>query len=368
MTPQIEIQLIAAVTAAACALPGVFLVLRRLALMSDAITHSILLGIVLAFFVVQDLASPWLIVAAALAGLATVALVELLERTRLVREDAAIGMVFPLLFSLGVILISRYAGQTHLDTDAVLLGELVFAPFDRFAPFGSDLGPVSLWLMGTILVLNALFIGLFYKELKLTSFDAGLAATLGFAPVLLHYGLMTLVSITAVGAFQTAGSVLVVALMVAPPATAYLLTDRLPVMIGLSVLSGVLSAVFGYWLAAALDASIAGSMATMAGVLFAVAWLFAPDRGLVAQMLRRANQRQSFAQTMLAIHLLHHEDSPEAQTECRAEHLNEHLRWEPVFAAEVVRSAEQRGIIEQRNALLTLTEAGRELARQALVR
>ena len=221
LSPQIEIQIIAAVVAVACALPGVFLVLRRMALMSDAISHAILLGIVLAFFVTEDLASPLLIVAAAITGVITVALVELLHGTGLVREDAAIGIVFPALFSGGVILISRYAGSVHLDTDAVLLGELAFAPFERLSVLGYSL-PKSLWVMGGILLINLIFITLFYKELKLATFDAGLAAALGFSPVLVHYGLMTLVSVTAVGAFDAVGSILVVALMIAPPG------DRLP--------------------------------------------------------------------------------------------------------------------------------------------
>src|SRR5690606_4112912 len=121
---QIEIQLIAATVAVACALPGVFLVLRRMAMMSDAISHTVLLGIVVGFFITRDLASPLLIVGATLTGVLTVTLVEVLNRTRLVREDAAIGLVFPALFSIAVILISRYAGDVHLDTDAVLLGEL----------------------------------------------------------------------------------------------------------------------------------------------------------------------------------------------------------------------------------------------------
>ena len=135
---QIEIQLVAAVVAAACALPGVFLVLRRMAMMSDAISHAILLGIVLAFFITHDLTSPFLVAAAALTGVLTVTLVELLNRSRLVREDAAIGLVFPAMFSLGVILISRFAGDVHLDTDSVLLGELAFAPFNRMSIFGYD--------------------------------------------------------------------------------------------------------------------------------------------------------------------------------------------------------------------------------------
>ena len=122
MSPQVEVQLIAAVIAAACALPGVFLVLRRMAMMSDAISHTVLLGIVGGYFVTRDLDSPLLFLGAVLTGVLTVSLVELLNRTRLVREDAAIGLVFPALFSIAVILISRYAGNVHLDTDAVLLG------------------------------------------------------------------------------------------------------------------------------------------------------------------------------------------------------------------------------------------------------
>jgi manganese/zinc/iron transport system permease protein len=366
--PQIEIQLIAAVVAVACALPGVFLVLRRMALMSDAISHAILLGIVLAFFITQDLTSPLLVFAAALTGLITVGLVELLNRTRLVREDAAIGLVFPALFSMGVILISRFASDVHLDTDAVLLGELAFAPFDRFVVLGYDVGPRALYLMGGILLLNLLCIGLFYKELKLATFDAGLAAALGFSPGLIHYGLMSLVSVTAVGAFDAVGSVLVVALMITPPATAYLLTDRLPRMIGLSALIGVASAIGGYWLAHALDASIAGSMATMTGVLFGLAFLLAPDRGLIAIARRRARQRWEFAQTMLAIHLFNHEGLPNADRESRVEHLDEHLRWEPAFAAQVVRQAERRGLIGSRDGALTLTDRGRQVAREAIVR
>lgn len=365
-TPQIEIQLIAAVVAAACAIVGVFLVLRRMAMMSDAISHSILPGIVVAFFLTEDLGSPWLVMAAALTGLVTVGLVELLERTRLVKEDAAIGLVFPALFSIGVVLIARYAGNVHLDVDAVLLGELAFAPFDRLIVNGHDLGPRTLWTMSVILAISALFLLCFFKELKLATFDAGLAAALGFAPAALHYGLMALVSITAVGAFDAVGSVLVVALMIAPPAAAYLMTDRLSVMMWLSVALGVGSAVGGYWLANRLDASIAGSMATMAGVSFALVWLFAPHRGLLAVLRRRLGQRWLFAQQLLAIHLLHHEGSPEAAEECRAEHLREHLRWNPEFAARVVRLAEGAGIVRQRGDELELTEAGRTLARTVM--
>ncbi|MEM7533316.1 MAG: metal ABC transporter permease [Chloroflexota bacterium] len=365
-TAQIEIQLIGSVVAIACALPGVFLVLRRMAMMSDAISHTVLLGIVIAFFVTEDINSPWLIIGAALMGLITVALVELLNRTNLVKEDASIGLIFPFLFSIAVIMISRYAGDVHLDTDAVLLGELVLAPFNRFRWLGIDWGPAGLITMSVILVINILFIVFFYKELKIATFDAGLAATLGLAPSVIHYGLMGIVSITAVGAFDAVGSILVVAMMIAPPVSAYLLTDRLPRMLGLSALIGVMSAVGGYWLARSLDASIAGSMATMAGVLFLLTFLFAPERGMVALARRRNQQRWTFAQTALTIHLLNHEDSPNADEECRVNHLQDHLHWDVGFAQRVIEQAEQRGLIWQESTLLRLTDEGRLWANQTL--
>ena len=145
--------------------------------------------------------------------------------------------------------------------------------------------------MGGILLINLIFITLFYKELKLATFDAGLAAALGFSPVLVHYGLMTLVSVIAVGAFDAVGSILVVALMIAPPATAYLLTDRLSYLLGLSALNGIASAITGYWLAHWLDASIAGAMATMSGVFFLLTFLLALTRGIIAIARRRVRQR-----------------------------------------------------------------------------
>ena len=366
--PQLEIQLIAAIVAVACALPGVFLVLRRMALISDAISHAVLVGIVLAFFVVEDLSSPLLVLGAALSGLATVTLVELVKRTGLVREDAAIGLVFPALFAAGVILVSRLADDVHLDTDAVLLGELAFAPFERLAVGGADLGPKAAYVMGAVLLLNVACIALLYKELKLATFDPGLALALGLSPGLVHYVLMSLVSITAVGAFDAVGSILVVALMIAPPATAYLLTDRLLYMLGWSALAGIASALGGYWVAHALDASIAGSMATVAGLLFALALLLAPERGLVAAARRRARQRWSFARAMLAIHLLNHEGRPDAAEENRIAHLDSGLRWDRAFAARVVGQAEERGLVVRLDGSLALTEKGRRLAREALAR
>lgn len=362
LTPQLEVQLIAVIIAAACTLPGVFLVLRRMAMLSDAISHTVLLGIVLAYLISNSLASPLLFVGAVAMGVITVWLVEVVSGSRLVREDAAIGLVFPALFSLAVLLISRYAGNIHLDTDSVLLGELAFAPFDRITLWGIDL-PRALFFGSGALILNAILLALFYKELKLATFDPALAATLGFSPAIIHYGLMTSVSLTAVTAFDAVGSILVIALMVAPPATAYLLTDRLPRMIGLSVAISVAAALSGYWVARWLDVSIAGAMATMAGIGFGAAWLFAPQRGIVAQALQHRNRRERFAVQMLTLHLLNHEGASDAVIECHPRHLIEELRWQPAFADAIVRRAEQNGFIRRQGEVLCLTEQGRALAR-----
>lgn len=365
--PQVEVQLIAAVVALSCTFPGVFLVLRRMAMISDALSHAMLLGIVLAFFLTHDLNSPFLIAGASLAGLVTALLVELVRRTGLVREDAAIGLVFPAFFSLGVVLIARAAGSVHLDTDVVVLGELAFAPFERFTLAGRDLGPQALVVSGVVLLLNALLVTLFFKELKLTTFDPVLAATLGFSPALFHYGLLAVTAVTAVTAFEAVGAILTVALFIAPPTTALLLTDDLGRLVVLSAAFAVSAALVGYWVAHVLDASIAGSMATVTGALFAAVWLFVPERGLVARVRRRLRQRQDFAVRTLLVHLLGHESGPLASGERSLEHLWREFHWDERFARRVVSLAERRGLVTRQNDALLLTPRGKALAEQSLL-
>lgn len=360
MTPQIEIQIIAVIVAVACALPGVFLVLRKMSMMSDSITHTILLGIVLAFFVTHDLSSPLLIVGAALMGVATVWLTEVLSRTKLLAEDAAIGVVFPLLFSLAIILITRYAGSVHLDTDSVLLGELAFAPFDRMVVGGVDIGAKAIYTTGALLLLNLVGILLFFKELKVATFDPMLAAVLGFSPAVIHYGLMTLVSLTAVGAFQAVGSVLVVAFMIGPPVTAYLLTDDLRHMLALSGGIGALNGILGYQAAAFLDVSIAGSMAVMTGLVFLVVFILAPQRGLIRVLLRRRNQKVEFAKATLLFHLSNHENSAEEEREAGVDTVEIHLHWSKEFTARIIHSLEKEGLIRRLQGIVKLTDAGHD--------
>ncbi|MBA6151868.1 metal ABC transporter permease [Gelidibacter maritimus] len=359
---QFEIQLIASLVAIACAIPGTFLVLRKMAMISDAISHSILPGLVVGFFITQDLNSPLLILLAALSGVITVILVERIQKTGLVKEDTAIGLVFPALFSIGVIMIAKNANDVHLDVDAVLLGELAFAPFDRITIGGTDIGPKSLWVIGIILLITIGLLIAFFKELKVSTFDAGLAASLGFSPVVIHYGLMTMASITTVGAFDAVGAILVVALMIAPAACAYLLTTDLKKMLGLAIFFGVFGAITGYWVAHWLDASIAGSIATMLGIVFFLVYLFAPSKGLIAVMYRERRQRTEVLLLTFLLHLKNHNEVEERHVN----HLNEHINWQKVKSKTVLDLALKNNMILINDKIVSLTEKGDEFTSQAI--
>ncbi len=359
---QIEIQLIASLVAIACAIPGTFLVLRKMAMISDAISHSILPGIVIGFFLTEDLNSPWLILLAALTGILTVILVEFIQKTGLVKEDTAIGLVFPALFSIGVILIAKNANDVHLDVDAVLLGELAFAPFDRFLFNGIDLGPKSLWIIGTILAITLTLLITFFKELKLSTFDKSLATTLGFSPVVMHYGLMSIASVTTVGAFDAVGAILVVALMIAPSAIAYLLTNNLKKMILIACYFGVFSAITGYWLAHILDASISGAMTTVLGVLFLLVYLFAPNKGLIAVLYRQKRQKTEVYLLTFLLHLQNHKE----ESERHVQHLNEHINWRTVESKSILSLAKENNMIKIENDIISLTRKGKEFTTEAI--
>jgi|TARA_B110000037_G_scaffold223149_1_gene302888 manganese/zinc/iron transport system permease protein len=359
---QIEIQLIASLVAIACAIPGTFLVLRKMAMISDAISHSILPGIVIGFFITHDLNSPILILFATLTGVITVVLVERIQKTGLVKEDTAIGLVFPALFSIGVILIAKNANDVHLDVDAVLLGELAFAPFDRLILNGSDMGPKSLWIIGTVLLITIGLLVAFFKELKVSTFDIGLASALGFSPAVLHYGLMSVSSITTVVAFDAVGAILVVALMIAPAATAYLLTNDLKKMLTLAILIGVFSAISGYWLAHWIDASIAGSITTMLGLVFLLVYLFAPMKGLISVIFKERQQRIEVSLLTFLLHLRNHSEIEERHVN----HLNEHINWQKVRSKTVLDLALKNNMITIDKEVVSLTEKGDEFTSRAI--
>lgn len=339
---QFQIILIAILVSCAAILPGIFLVLRGISLMSDAISHAILFGIAMIFLLTHNLNSPFFIFGAALTGLLTVLCTEMLIQTGRIKKDMAIGLVFPLFFSLGVILISRYARNVHLDLDMVILGELVFAPFNRLIINNIDIGPYALYSMGFITLINALFIWFFYKELKLATFDATMAHILGFSPTIIYYSLMTITSITAVGAFDIVGAIVVVALMITPAATAYLLCKRLSTMIFLSLSIGVCATILGYFFASIFDVSIAGSIAILHGTVFLLVLLGSPCHGLISHILYRREKRLSLAANILCSYLFNYDS-------CSLDLVSKSLGWDPTFTNQVIQFSANLGFIQKIN-------------------
>ncbi len=367
MTSGTVILLTGILCAMACALPGTFLILRRMAMMTDAISHAILPGLVFGYWLAGSANLITGAVGATAAAIITVSLVEALQRTRRVHSSEAMGIVFPAMFALGTILISRYFANVHLDTDAILYGNIEFSSFDRLIVSGRDLGPQSLWVMSILLVINITVLTLLYKELKISTFDPALTQTLGFSPVLIHYLLMTLLSITTVGAFTAVGAILVVALVIVPAATAYLLTDRLLEMMIGSALIGAIAAIGGYWLAMWIDGSIAGGIVTMAGILFTLALLFSPQQGLVAQRHQHRLNRQRFAVDMLVMHLFTHERTADEYSESSLGHIGAALHWSPDQAMRTIATATDRGMVVRANGNVVLTEQGRHYVQRLAV-
>ncbi|MDQ6419838.1 metal ABC transporter permease [Paenibacillus sp. LHD-117] len=280
------ILLTGSLVAACCGIVGVFLVLRKMAMIGDAISHSVMPGIVIAFLISGSRDSLLMMFAALAFGLLTTFLIGMFQRSG-IQSDASIGVVFTALFAIGVILVSLFARQVHLDQDAILYGEIAFVHWNLWEIGGVNLGPKAVWLLGVTLLIIGLVIGLFYKQFKLCAFDPALAAAIGIPVALFHYLLMGLVSMATVSSFESVGAILVVGMLIIPASTAYLLTDRLGVMIALSIVVGVVSTFIGYGASIVLDASIAGCIIVAAGLLFVATFLLSPSHGLVSRKLRQ---------------------------------------------------------------------------------
>jgi manganese/zinc/iron transport system permease protein len=278
-----------------CAMIGCFLVLRKMAMLADAISHTVLLGIVGGYLVSRSLEGPSLLIGAVVVGLLTALLVQVLSGKG-VQADAAIGVVFTSLFAVGVILLSVFAGNIHLDVDHALMGEITFIPWDTVEWNGLELGPKAVWLLSFVFIVNLLIIIFFYKEFKISSFDPEMAAAIGIPVLFIHYVQMGMLSITTVASFDSVGAILVVAMLIVPASTAYLLTDKLIHMLFISAGIGVFSSISGYYIATFFNVSIAGAMATSTGILFGIAFLFSPKHGLIAK--RRAQQKLSKGQNI----------------------------------------------------------------------
>lgn len=309
----------AALAAMACSIPGCFLVLRRQSMIGDALTHTVLPGIVAAFLLRQYFESlGWfgdgstesrtafdatsyamMFTGAIVTGAATAILTEWIQRQGRVENSAALGVVYTSLFALGLLMIRLVADSVHIDPDCVLYGniETVWA--------GPGHIPRAAWIGGAALLMNAFLVVCFFKELRISTFDPALASSLGINATAIHYVLMAVTAVTAVAAFESVGNILVVAMLIVPPATAHLLTDRLWLMLILAAVSASLSAVLGHAMAlvlppvlmsrfaasplfegvdvSTLDASTSGMQAVATGALFVLAMLLGPRHGLIVR-------------------------------------------------------------------------------------
>lgn len=284
--------------ATACGLIGNYLILRRMALVGDAISHSVLPGLAIAFLFAKSRSSLAMFLGALGAGMVTTILIELIHKKSRVKQDAAIGITFSSLFAIGVILISLYASKVDLDQECVLYGEIGNVWIDTPVTIGGlTLGPATVVRMAAVTLMTGFLIVLFYKELLVSSFDAALAFSLGINATVVHYSLMCMLSVVVVSAFESVGAILVVAMLILPGATASLVSQRFPLVLGLTVLHAALSSVLGLHLALWLNCSIAGAMVVMGAVLFALAWIFSPTQGLLRRWISRELEKPDILAT-----------------------------------------------------------------------
>ena len=289
--PPLLIGLFAAV---ACALPGNFLVLRKQSLIGDAISHVVLPGIVVAFLLTGRVAAWPMMLGAAAAALVAVVLIEAIRRLGRIEAGAAMGVVFTAMFAGGVLLLEQSdPSSVHLDVEHALYGNLESLIWLEATGWSSLLDPAALATlpaeltrMAVTLAVIGVLLWLFYRPLKLTTFDEDYARTLGLPVTALGLGLVISAAVAAVAAFDAVGSIIVIAMFICPPAAARMMTNRLGAQIGWSVAFAALSAVLGYvlagygplWLGAQNAVSAAGMIATVSGVILAVAALVGPHR------------------------------------------------------------------------------------------
>lgn len=297
MSNDLTIILTAGLVATATGLLGPFLVLRRQALLSDAVSHAVLPGIVLVFILFGTRAPLPVIVGAAAFAVVCVLAIDAFRASGLIHADAAIGLVFPTLFALGVIGINSFASGAHIDLDATIYGEIAFSPFHTTEILGVEIAR-SIPILGAVVLFNLLLLALLWKELKATTFDPEFSRTNGFSPTLISRLLLLAVAITAVVSFESVGAILVVTLLIVPAAAARMVSDRLLPTVALTVLIGWISAIGGYESAVALDASIAGAMGMVATACFALALLLAPRYGLLARTLQRRRRSRAVAREL----------------------------------------------------------------------
>lgn len=355
---------IAALCAASCGMIGTFLVVRRLSLMGDAISHSVLPGLGAAF-ILTGTRSPAAMMAGALAaGVLTAALAAGVKRIGRLPYDAALGVVFTSLFAVGVLMVTWVAQSIDLDPGCVLYGLLELVSLDRVEVLGVSVPRALPWQAG-LFAGNLLLIVLLFKELRIASFDPHLATALGFHAGAVQALVLTAVAATTVVSFEAVGSILVVALLVAPGATAQLLSDRLGRMVALAAGLGVSAAALGYLGAVALNANIAGMIAVAAGAQFLLAAAFAPRYGVAARAFRHAALSLRIAREDVLGVLYRLGERGPTGAHAVLQHAQAVRAAGATWAARLACSQlRRRGLVEQRGDELALTPRGVDAARR----
>ncbi len=366
------IMVIGVLAAACCAVSGSWLVVRGMGMMGDAISHAVLPGIAIGFLVSGSRSGGWMFVGAAVSGILAAVLTQLVHRWGRVERGAAMGLVFTAFFSLGLLLIVQTADSVDLDANCVLYGAIELAPLDTFALGGLEVPRIVVPLV-IVLALNVLASAIFYKEILATSFDPELATAQGFAAKWVHYGLMVLTAATCVACFEAVGSIITVALLVAPAATALLLTRSMKWVIVWSMVLGAIAAVSGHlaaitvpgWIVGGgLDTSSAGMMAVAASVLFLSAAIVSPGRGVLARRWRARRDGQRIAiEDVLGLLFRLEERALSTDQDAVENLLRSDVRIGPSRLSGVLGRI-QRGLLARvEEGKWTLTEAGRSEAR-----
>lgn len=280
----------------ACAVIGAFLVLRKMSLMGDAISHAVLPGIVAGFLFTGTLQAMPIFIGAAVVGVLTVLFTEAIHKLGRVETNASMGVVFTVLFAIGVIMLERtQSGAVHLDADCVLYGQMEHVlwanPPTNLAAITAGAAwasfPRQVTTLTIVLLVNIAFIAALFKELRISSFDPGLAKAQRINPRLMHYLLMTMVAITVVAAFEAVGSILVVAMLIVPGLVAHLFCDRLGAMLIVASLLAAAAAAIGHGLAVITDTISAGMIGVTLGVMLFIACCFTPHGGWITRRLKR---------------------------------------------------------------------------------
>jgi manganese/zinc/iron transport system permease protein len=357
---EVQIALTGAALALAGAIPGTFLVLRGQALATDAVAHAIVLGIVLVWLATGRVSGPVAVAGAAAAGLAAVLGAQALARAGLMRGDAALGLTFTGMFALGVLLISAFGRNLHLDADTVLLGEIGLVWLDSRQVLGIEL-PLAFWTLAAVAALNAGLAALFWKELKLACFDPGLAAAQGFRPEWLERGLLAMVALTAVAAFEAVGVVLFLAFVVVPALAGSLLARRLAGVLAWACGLGLAAVALGLWQGLARDVNLGAAMALATGAGLGLALAVSPRAGLAAVLARRRARARAVRLEALVAHLAGHA-GPAGAAERQPAALTGHLGWSAAEAKAALRDGTEAGLITGSGGELQLTGAGRAQA------